>query len=374
MTSNNKDDLVFLTANQREIWLEQELFPDSPIYNIGGFVEIKAAVDCNVFYRAVNCVVEENDALQIVLEKYGGIAYQRFVQSNDAELHVEDFSDDQDPNNRCLAWMRKEFEKPFLLYGNHLFNFTLIKVSSEFYVWFSKFHHMIIDGWSISSVVTRVGELYTELKKDSTVKVTPGNSYREYALHDSEYFKSGQYKKAQEYWTENLNDAPDPLLPRFRHTVENVNQINSHKNLSLPRDFYNRITDEAASKGFSAFQFVLGVFYSYFSRIYGKEDIVFGIPVLNRRNNTEKNTVGLFIGVIPLRIQAEPDVTFLELLEIIKRKIRESFRYQHLPLSEINLCNKSRHGNEGKILTYSFPLKRSISIHHLMELKGFLPR
>ena len=54
MTSNNKDDLVFLTANQREIWLEQELFPDSPIYNIGGFVEIKAAVDCNVFYRAVN--------------------------------------------------------------------------------------------------------------------------------------------------------------------------------------------------------------------------------------------------------------------------------------------------------------------------------
>ena len=134
MALNNINDLVPLTTNQREIWLEQELFPDSPIYNIGGFVEIKAAVDCNVFYRAVNCVVEENDALQIVLEKYGGIAYQRFVQSNDAELHVEDFSDDQDPNNRCLAWMRKEFEKPFNLHGDHLFHFTLIKVSSELYV------------------------------------------------------------------------------------------------------------------------------------------------------------------------------------------------------------------------------------------------
>ena len=358
MALNNINDLVPLTTNQREIWLEQELFPCSPIYNIGGYVEIKASVDYDVFSRAVKYVVEENDSLQIVLEKHEGIAHQRFVQPDGVDLHVKDFSDDEDSYSRCLAWMRKEFEKPFNLHGDHLFHFTLIKVSSELYVWFSKFHHIVIDGWSISSVVTRVGEFYTELKTNSSFQVAPGSSYKEYALQNGEYFKSGQYTKAQEYWTKTLSDAPDSLLPRFRHTVENVNQINSHKNMSLPLDFYNRITDEAASKGFSAFQFVLGAFYSYFSRIYGKEDIVFGIPVLNRRNNTEKNTVGLFVGVIPLRIQAEPDVTFLELLEIIKRKIRESFRYQHLPLSEINLCNKSRHGNEGKIFDILFSFEK----------------
>ena len=358
MALNNINDLVPLTTNQREIWLEQELFPCSPIYNIGGYVEIKASVDYDVFSRAVKYVVEENDSLQIVLEKHEGIAHQRFVQPDGVDLHVKDFSDDEDSYSRCLAWMRKEFEKPFNLHGDHLFHFTLIKVSSELYVWFSKFHHIVIDGWSISSVVTRVGEFYTELKTNSSFQVAPGSSYKEYALQNGEYFKSGQYTKAQEYWMKTLSDAPDPLLPRFRHTVENVNQINSHKNMSLPLDFYNRITDEAASKGFSAFQFVLGAFYSYFSRIYGKEDIVFGIPVLNRRNNTEKNTVGLFVGVIPLRIQAEPDVTFLELLEIIKRKIRESFRYQHLPLSEINLCNKSRHGNEGKIFDILFSFEK----------------
>ena len=358
MALNNINDLVPLTTNQREIWLEQELFPCSPIYNIGGYVEIKASVDYDVFSRAVKYVVEENDSLQIVLEKHEGIAHQRFVQPDGVDLHVKDFSDDEDPYSRCLTWMRKEFEKPFNLHGDHLFHFTLIKVSSELYVWFSKFHHIVIDGWSISSVVTRVGEFYTELKTNSSFQVAPGSSYKEYALQNGEYFKSGQYTKAQEYWTKTLSDAPDSLLPRFRHTVENVNQINSHKNMSLPLDFYNRITDEAASKGFSAFQFVLGAFYSYFSRIYGKEDIVFGIPVLNRRNNTEKNTVGLFVGVIPLRIQAEPDVIFLELLEIIKRKIRESFRYQHLPLSEINLCNKSRHGNEGKIFDILFSFEK----------------
>ena len=371
MSSNNKNDIVPLTANQREIWLEQELFPDSPHYNIGGYVEIKTAIDYDVFYRAISHLVEENDALQIVLEKHEGIAHQRFVPPDGVDLHVKDFSDDKDPYNRCLAWMRKEFEKPFLMYGNHLFRFTLIKVSSELYVWFSKFHHIIIDGWSISSVVTRVGELYSELKTDSQLKVALGNSYREYALQDEEYFKSRQYKKAQEYWAETLNNTPDPLLPRIRHNVETVKSINSHKNLSLPREFYNRLNDEAERNGISAFQFVLGALYSYFSRIYGKEDIVFGIPVLNRRNHHEKDTVGLFVGVIPIRIQARADVTFFELLKIIKRKIRESFRYQHLPLSEINLCNKSRHGNEGKIFDILFSFEKIDFYSSFDGVEGF---
>ncbi|MBT7210039.1 MAG: hypothetical protein HN862_01325, partial [Candidatus Scalindua sp.] len=108
MSSNNKNDIVPLTANQREIWLEQELFPDSPHYNIGGYVEIKTAIDYDVFYRAISHLVEENDALQIVLEKHEGIAHQRFVPPDGVDLHVKDFSDDKDPYNRCLAWMRKE--------------------------------------------------------------------------------------------------------------------------------------------------------------------------------------------------------------------------------------------------------------------------
>src|SRR5690606_14553491 len=63
-------------------------------------------------------------------------------------------------------------------------------------------------------------------------------------------------------------------------------------------------------------------------------DIIIGMPVLNRSNHKFRNTPGLFMNVIPVRLRLQQDWTFADILNAIKLEAKESYRHQRLPLSE----------------------------------------
>ncbi|MEM6405874.1 MAG: hypothetical protein AAF669_04680 [Pseudomonadota bacterium] len=43
-----------LTSSQREIWFEQQLYPELPLYNIGGYVDLPGAIDPALFQPPVS--------------------------------------------------------------------------------------------------------------------------------------------------------------------------------------------------------------------------------------------------------------------------------------------------------------------------------
>ncbi|EDN71926.1 MAG: hypothetical protein VSS75_022130 [Candidatus Parabeggiatoa sp.] len=49
-----------LTSPQREIWFDQILHEDIPLYNIGGYVKIPCAINPVLFEQAVNWQVQKN--------------------------------------------------------------------------------------------------------------------------------------------------------------------------------------------------------------------------------------------------------------------------------------------------------------------------
>jgi non-ribosomal peptide synthetase component F len=75
----------------------------------------------------------------------------------------------------------------------------------------------------------------------------------------------------------------------------------------------------------------------YINRITNKSDIIIGIPVLNRRNAAEKDTVGMFISTVPIRILVENDLSFSEFSEKITRNWMTVLKHQRYPLDRILL-------------------------------------
>lgn len=61
-----------LTSSQREIWFDQMLNADLPLYNIGGYVKIPGRLDTALFEQAVNLLVQKHDALRTVLLECNG--------------------------------------------------------------------------------------------------------------------------------------------------------------------------------------------------------------------------------------------------------------------------------------------------------------
>jgi hypothetical protein len=91
-----------LSSTQHEIWFDQILHPKLPQYNIGGYLQIEGAVEPIVFEKALNQVIEENDALRIILHEGENLPTQTFAKISALNWIFMIFPLRQMPMNRLL--------------------------------------------------------------------------------------------------------------------------------------------------------------------------------------------------------------------------------------------------------------------------------
>ncbi len=336
MTPNQTIKHYPLSSPQREIWFDQILHPDVPLYNIGGYVRIDGSIEPSLFEKALNQVIHENDALRIILHEGESLPTQTFAENVRIKLDFHDFSEKENAHESAFKWMAQAYAKPFQLYDGLLFQFALCKAADNCYYWLMKYHHIIVDGWATSLIVQRVATAYNALV---TGQSSEHNyySYQDFIQNDQAYFESEKFVKAKRYWQEKYKKVPEPLLVR-RYAIHKPSQIitSQSSTLRLKRSFYNQLNDFALKNKASMFHVILGALYCYFVRTCHREDLVIGLPTLNRNTAAFKQTVGLFVGVSPAWFRFGTDLNFVELVEKIRQELQKDYRHQRFPLGEIN--------------------------------------
>jgi len=314
MTSNKSIKHYSLSSPQRDIWFDQILHLNVSLYNIGGYVRIDGSINPTLFDRAINQIIAENDALRIILHEGESLPTQTFAENVRIKLDFHDFSEQENAHELALKWIRSEFVKPFQLYDGLLFQFALCKASANCYYWLKKYHHLIADGWSMSLIVQRVAAAYNFLTTFNPSEQT-NYAYPDFIQNDQAYFESEKFAKAKDYWQEKYCEVPEPLLVRHYAAQFQGQTVPSQRStLRLRRHFYNQLIDFAKENNISTFHVILGVLYCYFVRTYDREDLVIGLPTLNRSSAAFKQTMGLFVGVSPAKFCFGLDLKFIELI------------------------------------------------------------
>src|SRR5262245_26029342 len=156
MTHSSDQSLFPLTSGQRGIWFDQMIHPDNPLYNMGGYMRIDGPINHQVFEAAIRILIQQNDALRIVLRKGPDLPQQEFLSELTAPLEYLDFSNRLNPVEGLKEWMKQQINHPFALYDHPLFQFSLIKISESCCYWFHKYHHLIIDAYAHSLLVRQL--------------------------------------------------------------------------------------------------------------------------------------------------------------------------------------------------------------------------
>ncbi len=313
-----------LSSTQKEIWLDQSLSPNIPLYNIGGYLHISGAIDIQLCEQSLNQLIQENDALRIKLQQSSeGFVVQTIEENVEINLDYHEFSE----NYEAMAWMHQQFKQPFKLEGELLFQFALLKIADNCYYWFAKFHHIIVDGYAISLINQRLAAIYNQQQTDNEVVY---HSYIDFVKKDQAYFESDQYIRHQYYWLEKYQDIPEPLIP-VAATFESKSA-----SLDLNREHYNQLIQFAESHNVSTFHLILGALYCYFTKTTGRDDFVIGLPILNRNTAAFKQTVGMFASVSAAWFNFGTDLNFIQLIQAISQELKQNYRYQRFPISEIN--------------------------------------
>jgi amino acid adenylation domain-containing protein len=337
MTSNKILNHYPLSSPQQVVWFEQILYPDIPLYTISGYVRIDGPIDPVRFETALNQVIQDNDALRIIIHEGEGLPTQTFAKHIHIPLDFQDFSNHDHAKERAIEWMKGEYAKPFQLYEHLLFQFALCKVSDDCYYWFKKAHHIIVDGWAASLVTKRVAEAYNALSAGQADIQQTRPSYLDYVFNDQAYLDSDKAVQHERYWLDKFRELPEPLLVR-KYAAQFQGKIipSQRSKLVLEQSFYAQLLTFAKEHKASIFHIFLGALYCYFARTGNREDFVVGLPTLNRNNAAFKQTVGMFASTSPAWFQLGTNLSLIELLRAIGTVLQQDYRNQRFPVSEIN--------------------------------------
>ena len=128
-------------------------------------------------------------------------------------MPIIDVSAEADGRGSAEAWMKADLAQPIELSTGPLFGFALFKTSADQFLWYARYHHVVMDGFAMSLVARRVADVYTQLCDGQVPSRRSFGSLAALLDDEADYRASEQYATDRKYWLENLADRPDPLGP-----------------------------------------------------------------------------------------------------------------------------------------------------------------
>nr|QLY89262.1 pseudodesmin synthetase [Pseudomonas sp.] len=332
-----------LTAAQRDIWLDQLSRGDSPLYNIGGYVELSGPFSAQLMQQALELLVRKHDALRTVLlldAGPAGLPMQTFAETMAVPMPLDDLSTRPEPWAAAQALMQQRMEQPYRFDGGPLFRFFLVRLDERHHLLGTQAHHLILDGWGFGQMLQSLGGIYSALQRGRRPELS-APSYIDFIRDDARYHDSPRYIRDRAYWQDKYRSLPEPLLmprhrERFARDAASGGTPGNNLVQPFPAALHERMKQLAKTWQASAFHVLLAALYVYFSRTAQRTEWVVGLPILNRSNARFKNTLGLFAQVSAVRFDFSQDLPFGELVRAVRDGLKQDFRHQRFPLSEMN--------------------------------------
>lgn len=306
-----------LTAYQTDIWFASSLHPTLPQFNTFAYERLTGNLDLTLLKACVERVVRRNDGLRLRFDEKDGTPYQ-WVDDEIPEVEVVDLSGEPDPRQACLSWMRRPFSRAYSLKRGRMFDVALLKESESTVYVFLNVHHLVCDGWGIYLLLSQIGADY----RQEPITRTP--SYLDFVTEAGRYLSSDERAADLAFYRNEL-DGVEPAL--FTRKAPGGSYRTARHTFTVER----ARTGEFGS----TFAIVAAALTIYLSRIHRTDDVVFGVPLLNRRTDAERNTVGHFANALPLRVNTTGRETFRELVTRLRGSTRAMRAHERLPAGEL---------------------------------------
>ena len=324
---NNEIKYYDLTIPQENIWITEELNPTTNVNNVYGTLFINKNLDLDILKKAINRVIEKNDALRlrISLLETKPVQYLYNYEYEDIPVYFIDNNEKEKIDN-IIETIGLEHINPI---DNKLYDFRIIYNTNFTYVCV-KMHHIIADAWSMGQLfVENLKFYYSEIKENRISEKKP--SYLDYIEKNKIYKNSEKYLNDQKFWQKYVENLS--LSNEYR-VVKNKKSNRISKTIS--NDLYSKIENFCNQNNISEYSFFLAVISVYFSKFFNKENIVIGTPFLNRQKaKKELDIMGMFVATLPISINTNKNLTFIELCKNILSQNLSCFKHSSFPYSEI---------------------------------------
>lgn len=320
LSSMQKGILFYSIQNDQELYFQQNV------------LEAHGDIDLDALNDSLNLLLQTYDVLRAVI-LYEGLDDPVHVIPKERKGKVRFFDISQSSNREVelREIVQKDKERSFQLSKDLLFRLTVVKLEDHFFHIIVSYHHIIIDGWSATLLVTKLFNYYYEFLKGKEPPLIAAPPFAEYI-----YKCRQQEKDHVDYWQKYLDEYDHETEFSSKHEAS-ASGSTLYETYVLDEQQKQMLFQLASRNNVTVNIIIKGILAILFQRYVLADDVVFGEIVSGRNDLIEdmESMVGLFINMLPVRVQTSHEATFSTMTKDMQRDALQSYQHMHISLSDI---------------------------------------
>lgn len=311
-------DETELASNQRLIWIGQQLHRGDPLYETTYRYTIRGRIDPVRFGDAFKRLVDQTEVLRVVASDENWT--QPVVRSTrDVECPLADLSSHSNPQAAADQLIDRRLAERFRC-TDSLCDATLIRLAPDHWECCVTIHHALTDAFSGRALLSNLARLYESQSADGTVPEI--HDYRQFVQIDAQAAVDESTLEHRKWFLDRSKPTDGSRfysgsvpVRSVRHTRVVV-RLRDEENAAIGRLSmtapFRQITPRLSN-----FNLFATIMVAWLSRIQTRDEICLGATTHGRVNANFRDTIGLFMQLLPFRVSVVPGETF----ESLGRKV-----------------------------------------------------
>ncbi|MFC4149886.1 amino acid adenylation domain-containing protein [Micromonospora mangrovi] len=336
--------LLPTSYGQRRLWFLDLLEPGSAAsYTEHGALRITGELDVAALTDAVAAMVARHETLRTGLVLVDGEPVQAVatdltvpVEQIDAVGRVPAGADTPTVHAVLADELRDLLRRPFDLTRPPLFRVVLYRLGEGDHVLVVAFHHAVYDQWSGAVFVRELLACY-DAAVAGTEPALPELpvQYGDFAAWQREWVGGDEEAGQLRFWEQRLAGLPPLELPTDRPRPATQAFDGATVDTVLPAELVAGLDRLGRAHRATLFMTVLTGFAAVLARHTRQADLAIGTPVAGRRAPELEHLVGFFVNNLVLRVDADGDPGFVDLLDRVRATCLDAYAHADVPFERV---------------------------------------
>jgi amino acid adenylation domain-containing protein/non-ribosomal peptide synthase protein (TIGR01720 family) len=339
MNAKNIEDIYPLSPMQQGILFHSIYSAESGLYILQESYELHGNLDVAAFEQAWQQVITRHSILRTAFV-WENVEQPIQIVGKQVKLPLQKYDwrglSLTEQQNKLQTFSQAEKQRIFKLAQAPLMHLSLIRLSENVYQFIWSYHHLILDGWSLSLLLKEVLIFYKAFHIGQNIHLERSRSYRDYIA----WLQQQDRSQAQKFWQQYLHNFTTPTLlsvDQRSNSLVTPTQNYAQQNIQLSTATKITLQSLVRQHQLTLITLLHGVWALLSHRYSGEKDLVFGSTSSGRPLGLigAESMIGVFINTLPIRVQVNPEDFLIPWLQQLQNQQIELLQYDYSPLVEI---------------------------------------
>ncbi|MBD2607324.1 non-ribosomal peptide synthetase [Scytonema hofmannii FACHB-248] len=339
MNQKNIEDIYELSPLQQGMLFHTLVTPNSGMYFEQFCYALQTQVDVPAFHKAWQRVLDRHPILRTSfywenLDK----PYQVVYRQVDLPWDFQDWRELSLPEQekQLEVFLAADRKRCFTLSQVPLMRLALIQVADNAYQFVFSYHHILMEGWSLTWLWKEFYEFYNAFCKGQDLHLESPRPFKEYIS----WLQQQDISKAEMYWRKMLEGFTVPtslMMDKAADTFSSEDEDHDCQQTRLSVTTTDALNSLTRKYHLTLNILLKGAWAILLSRYSNESDIVFGATSSGRPTELAEaeSMMGLFANTLPLRVQIPADDLLIPWLKKLQIQEVEMRQYEYSPLLQI---------------------------------------